>query len=187
MGHLMSVPEDTTRERARSDQKLEPPAGSNRQPADYEAMPGRLRGIIGSSSSMELDYLQSKFKSRLYSLAEGPAFEGIHALKPNYLNSRFIGVTDQFLSHAAEYDANYFNYDLWQRLLKLALERVRPTAANPEVLDVGSGSGNSVLPMLGMFGGARVVATDISPQLLGLLRTKLASFPQRQERCGVVC
>ncbi len=136
---------------------------------------------------MTFDYLQSKFKQVLYPLAEEPAFHGIYALKSGYLNSSLVGVTDQFLEHAGDYDAKYFNYDHSRKLVQAGLERARPTPANPEVLDVGSGSGNSVLPILDMFGDARVVATDISPQLLVLLRNNLARRPDRMERCGLVC
>jgi ubiquinone/menaquinone biosynthesis C-methylase UbiE len=136
---------------------------------------------------MKFDYLQSKFRQPLSPLAEGPAFDGIYALKPDFLKSTPAGVTDQFLEHAEDYDAKYFNYELWRRLLQMGLEHACPAAPNPEVLDIGSGSGNSVLPILDMFRGSRVVATDISPQLLVMLRGNLAHSRDRQERCGMVC
>jgi SAM-dependent methyltransferase len=136
---------------------------------------------------MTFDYLQAKFKQRLYPLSADPAFLGIYAVKSGYLDSSLVGVTDQFLEHAGNYDAKYFNYDRSKRLVEAGLKHARPTPSNPEVLDVGSGSGNSVLPILDMFTEARVVATDISPQLLVLLRNNLARRPDWLERCGLVC
>jgi SAM-dependent methyltransferase len=136
---------------------------------------------------MDLEYLQSKFKHRLYPLGSDPLFEGVYAIKPDYLDSELIGVTAQFLEHAESYDANYFNYQHWKNLIQLGISNSRFSAHLPEVLDLGSGSGNSVLPILEIFSDARVVATDISPQLLALLRKRLAQHPDYLERCGVVC
>lgn len=136
---------------------------------------------------MTYEYLQSKFKQGLYPLAEEPAFQGIYALRPDYLNSSLIGVTNQFLKNAGDYDAKYFNYDHWRTLLQTGLEHARATPPNPEVLDIGSGSGNSVLPILDLLPDSRVVATDISPQLLVLLRNNLARSAEGLERCGLVC
>jgi ubiquinone/menaquinone biosynthesis C-methylase UbiE len=136
---------------------------------------------------MTFDYLQAKFKQPLHPLSADPAFHGIYAVKSGYLDSSLVGVTDQFLEHAADYDIKYFNYDRSKRIVEASLKLARTTPSNPEVLDVGSGSGNSVLPILDMFTEARVVATDISPQLLVLLRNNLARRPGWLERCGLVC
>ena len=136
---------------------------------------------------MQLEYLQSKFRQALYPLGSDPVFEGVYALKPDYLDSKLIGVTAQFLEHADDYDATYFDYQYWKKLVQLGLSHSHISAPAPEVLDLGSGSGNSVLPVLDIFPDARVVATDISPQLLVLLRRRLAQHPDRLERCGAVC
>lgn len=137
---------------------------------------------------MTFDYLQSKFKQTLYPIERGdPAFEGVYALQPDYLRSERAGVTEQFLEHADDYDASYFSSEHWNYLVRLGLSQACFAGTAPEVLDIGSGSGNSVLPVLDMFGEGRAVATDISPQLLLLLRRRLAQRPDWLERCGLVC
>lgn len=136
---------------------------------------------------MHLNYLQGKFRTTLHPLGGGPALEGIYAIKPNYLGSKLVGVTGQFLEHAGDYDVRYFDNSHWQRLIRLGLTHGHFAAGEPEILDLGSGSGNSVLPVLDAFPDARVVATDISPQVLALLRKHLAGKPGRLERCGLVC
>ncbi|TMH04634.1 MAG: class I SAM-dependent methyltransferase, partial [Betaproteobacteria bacterium] len=42
------------------------------------------------------------------------------------------------------------------------------------IIDIGSGSGNSVIPLADLFPDANIVATDISPQLLAILRDFLS-------------
>jgi ubiquinone/menaquinone biosynthesis C-methylase UbiE len=61
------------------------------------------------------------------------------------------------------------------------------------IIDIGSGSGNSVIPLADRFPRANIVATDISPQLLAILRDFLnkrddASNGQAGEaRFALVC
>jgi ubiquinone/menaquinone biosynthesis C-methylase UbiE len=136
---------------------------------------------------MQLDYLQAKFAQPVYPILNDPAFKGMYTLRPDYHRSELVGVTDQFLEHADDYDAKYFHYTYWKCLLQMGLAKAHFSESAPEVLDLGSGSGNSALPILELFGNARVVATDISPQLLLLLRKHLSRYPDRLERCGMVC
>jgi len=85
----------------------------------------------------------------------------------------YAGVTSQFLENAGEYDAKYTDYDHWRLLLENALSRLLDLGGRMEILDLGSGAGNSVVPVLEMFPEAHIVATDISPQLLSMLRRRL--------------
>ena len=82
-----------------------------------------------------------------------------------------VGVTDQFLGDADTYHARYFarsNFlGVVSRLLGLAGVQ---DVDGMTVLDIGSGSGSSVFPLCTLLPRARVIATDISPPLLGMLR-----------------
>jgi SAM-dependent methyltransferase len=93
------------------------------------------------------------------------------------------GVTAQFLEHAGDYHARYANVAHFRVLLDDALARLDPPLAPRTILDIGSGSGNSVVPLLDRFGDASVVATDISAPLLAILRDELATHPGFAERC----
>ena len=64
---------------------------------------------------------------------------------------------------------------------------LRPPIAPLTILDIGSGSGNSVIPLLDRFKDAFVVATDISPQLLAILRDYLEARPEYRGRYALVC
>ena len=97
------------------------------------------------------------------------------------------GVTAQFLEHAADYHARYANVAHFRVLLDDALARLDPPLAPSTILDIGSGSGNSVLPLLDRFADAFVVATDISPQLLAILRDHLQAEPRYANRYALVC
>jgi SAM-dependent methyltransferase len=84
--------------------------------------------------------------------------------------SRFIH--GQFASEAGakDYAARYPQRKYFAAKLKRAFERLEPPSRPaPLILDIGSGSGNTVFPMLELIPGSRVVATDLSVQLLGIL------------------
>lgn len=96
------------------------------------------------------------------------------------------GVTAQFLENAADYHASYSNPEHFRTLLDNAIARLRPL--DPKViLDIGSGSGNSVFPLLDIFPDTFVVATDISPQLLAILRDRLEARPEYRGRYALAC
>jgi SAM-dependent methyltransferase len=80
-------------------------------------------------------------------------------------------ITDQFKANAEEYHRRYAASDHFEALFRQALGATGLTvAARPLILDLGSGSGvNSVVPCRRLFPGARIVATDLSGELLGLL------------------
>jgi SAM-dependent methyltransferase len=96
------------------------------------------------------------------------------------------GVTAQFLEHADEYHRNYLNVDYWYFLLDNALAAAGVTRDPATILDIGSGSGNSVIPLLRRFPDAQVVATDISPQLLAILKDYL-DHQVAADRVALVC
>ena len=118
--------------------------------------------------------------------AHDPSLHGILAAG-TYEPAPTRGVTAQFLEHAADYAARYGNVAHFRVMLDDALARLDPPVAPRLVLDIGSGSGNSVLPLLDRFPDAFVVATDISPQLLAILRDHLAAEPRYAGRYALVC
>src|SRR6185312_9560327 len=80
-------------------------------------------------------------------------------------------ITDQFKANAEEYHRRYAASDHFEKLFRQGLEAsgVKVTE-RPLILDVGSGSGvNSVVPCRRLFPGARMVATDLSGELLAML------------------
>jgi ubiquinone/menaquinone biosynthesis C-methylase UbiE len=82
--------------------------------------------------------------------------------------SSVMGVGD-LEAYAAEYHRNYFDTGYWDLVLGRALDRIE--AVKPaRILDIGSGSGNSVLPIANRFREASIVATDINAALLAILR-----------------
>ncbi|MGE8630460.1 class I SAM-dependent methyltransferase [Achromobacter denitrificans] len=82
-----------------------------------------------------------------------------------------IGISDQFLAHAAVYDQKYEHANPVAVLLKRAFELTHfQQSGRLEVLDIGTGSGkNSIIPLRGLFPNARFIATDLSPDLLAIL------------------
>lgn len=84
----------------------------------------------------------------------------------------------QFTTGAAAYDRLYGHSEHFLRLFQRALEVVpNPVPPDPVILDVGTGSGvNSVLPLLEIFEAPRIVATDLSLDLLSLLAGRLESM-----------
>lgn len=99
-----------------------------------------------------------------------------------------VGVTDQFLANAAEYHRAYLSLDYWDALVGLALDRAGVGGDIGTIIDIGSGSGNSVIPLMRRFPRARVVATDISAELLAILRDFLGSEARGPDaRIGLLC
>jgi len=81
-------------------------------------------------------------------------------------------LSDEFLGGGETYDDRYYT-DAVHGLFADVLESLHWEVQPQRVLDVGSGSGNSVVAALHILPEAYVVATDLSPQLLGILRRRL--------------
>jgi SAM-dependent methyltransferase len=102
---------------------------------------------------------------------------------------RCEGITEQFLENASTYHERYFNPGHFAELLDEAFRRTQfplHGARHVDVLDLGSGSGNTVVPLLSREASVRVVATDLSIDLLVILAT-LAQNKPFQDRLGFVC
>ena len=131
--------------------------------------------------------LASVFAEQLVDLGtDNPAYAGIHTPR-SFHGATKVGVTSQFLENAEQYHKSYFDTGYWNFLLGNALAAAGITAAPRRIIDIGSGSGNSVIPLADRFPDAQIVATDISPQLLAILRDFLRQRAEGGERFGLVC
>ena len=80
------------------------------------------------------------------------------------------GVTEQFIENAEVYHERYANDEHWRWLLRQGLSAAKIDCLQPlEVLDIGSGSGNSFFAAMHLLPHANIVASDISPALLKIL------------------
>jgi SAM-dependent methyltransferase len=115
-----------------------------------------------------------------------PVLRGIHMPRGATVGTK-QGVTAQFTDNAADYHQRYGNTAHFRVLLDDALARLDPPLHPHTILDIGSGSGNSVFPLLDRYPDATIVATDVSPPLLAILRDALASRPADVDRVALVC
>ena len=78
---------------------------------------------------------------------------------------------EQFLDGAESYLQKYQNTEHWRCLLSDAVAKISASPTGDiRVLDIGSGGGNTVFPLLDLFPKAAVVATDLSIPLLRAVR-----------------
>jgi SAM-dependent methyltransferase len=98
-------------------------------------------------------------------------------------------LSSQFCAEAGTYHDRYFARTVWgERVVRAVdLTRIDVTEVH-DVLDIGSGSGNTVLAALDLFPSARVAATDHSIALLQILEGLLSDEPPRtKERVSLFC
>jgi SAM-dependent methyltransferase len=101
----------------------------------------------------------------------------------NALNLR--GVTDQFIEHADVYHQRYFHNEHWTGLVKRAMVSLDQDPTR--ILDIGSGSGNTVFPLTRRFPSAEICASDISFPLLRILVETAARESDIANRLKVFC
>jgi ubiquinone/menaquinone biosynthesis C-methylase UbiE len=97
------------------------------------------------------------------------------------------GITKQFLENAEIYDSRYYNPDALAQQLKLTLSRAGlPDLVPRRVLDVGSGSGNSVFALGHLYPSADIVASDLSPAMIRIMQLRAATLPAIEPRLTLV-
>jgi ubiquinone/menaquinone biosynthesis C-methylase UbiE len=130
--------------------------------------------------------LQECFSEPLHDLGEAQSrLRGIF-VPASERGVRAGGVTAQFLEDAGEYHRRYDSMEGFRAVIaRMLADHAAP--AGMRILDVGSGSGNSVIPLLELYPEAFVVATDASPELLLILRDVLEARPACRGRYGLVC
>ncbi len=99
-----------------------------------------------------------------------------------------VGITEQFLGNAETYAERYSNSTHFGNLFRQAFASTGYLAdSDVTVLDIGTGSGaNTIQPCLTLFEGCRIVATDLSPNLLQMLRRYVVE-EHLEERVVCVC
>lgn len=95
-----------------------------------------------------------------------------------------VGVSDFLLGRAEEYFTRFVNYDYIYGTLLGECNRLGIRLEGVAV-DIGSGFGNTVIPLLQNHAGLSVIATDISPDLLAILLREATARGAR-ERCAAV-
>jgi ubiquinone/menaquinone biosynthesis C-methylase UbiE len=108
-----------------------------------------------------------------------PAWSGI--LSPEYDDETVNKyIQKQFLEDAATYAQRYQDTAHWKGLLQEAQRHFQLDSDQPLILDIGSGAGNSVFPLLELYPHANVVASDLSVPLLKILKDYLQQhYPAR--------
>ncbi|MGE3297449.1 MAG: class I SAM-dependent methyltransferase [Porticoccaceae bacterium] len=94
----------------------------------------------------------------------------------------------QFRADAQTYAERYAAVEYFTALLSDALGRIGwqgDRLAGKAILDIGSGAGNSIFPLLRLCPDALVVASDLSLELLALLKRMLAE-QGLDRRCGLL-
>jgi len=83
-------------------------------------------------------------------------------------------IHDQFTAGAEDYQRFYTNYEFVENLIRRGMAMAGWADRTPQaILDIGSGAGNSVIPLRRMFPGVELVASDLSLELLRLLAAAL--------------
>lgn len=118
--------------------------------------------------------LHELYTYQLFDLGdEHPALRGIYT--PGY-RSETVGnyLQEQFTENAELYAEKYTNYDYITGILEPVLRQIGfDPAATGTILDIGSGAGNSIFPLLKLCPSAYIIASDLSIQLLKLLEVAL--------------
>lgn len=130
-------------------------------------------------------WYQSYFVDRLVDLGdcEADTFRGVVTPIAEVGQQR-RGVNAVFLENAETYYKKYQGFAYWRMLLKNALDRIK--IEKPEIIvEYGCGFGNATLPILDILPGSKVIASDISPNLLAILNGLLESR-QLKDRCVAV-
>ena len=117
---------------------------------------------------------------------ERPELAGIYIPEPE-IGKAPVGLSDHFLDAAAVYHRRYTNTAYFKLLISDAMKHIGHCAGNPAILDIGSGSGNSVFPCLELFPHCRIVATDLSPDLLRILLDHVGRDAGSMRRVVPVC
>ena len=97
-------------------------------------------------------------------------------------------IHDAFQKNAKEYVKGHQDIPRHERIYRDILQKVRfnpPESAPFSVLDLCSGAGNSVVPILQMFPRSEVIASDLSIELLCMLRASLEDLGLLN-RCAIL-
>ena len=111
------------------------------------------------------NFLQKTYKNKLFTLGDFPIFY------PEYKESVVKDfLTEQFLSDAKTYADKYENDSHWSSLINLSIEKSGIKSFNKKnILDIGTGAGNTIFPLLEKYKNSNIIASDLSIELLTIL------------------
>ena len=112
-------------------------------------------------------------------------YAGIHCSESAF-GAEKLGLTEQFTDKAADYHRKYSGVPYFKELLTCATNGL-PIPEKPVILDLGSGSGNTVIAALDLFPSCSVVAIDLSEELLAILRDYTKSKAEYDNRLFLMC
>jgi len=136
------------------------------------------------SSEMDLSLIEVPLESLSKHLGE--KYSDIYA-PIGFIDTEKIGISHQFLDDAEVYHTNYFEPKSMKSLMQVALDVSEANFINPNIFDLGSGSGNSVFACLELFPNCKILATDLSPQLLSILtKLKKHHYPNAHVECVAI-
>ncbi|MGB3404532.1 MAG: class I SAM-dependent methyltransferase [Microcoleaceae cyanobacterium] len=101
---------------------------------------------------------------------------------PNY-NQDYVNqyIHEQFILGAENYHKFYKKHDFFKSIIRRFVNHLNIDVDSPSyILDIGSGSGNSVIPLLQMFPKAHIIATDLSVNLLAILSKEVTDMDLRE-------
>ncbi len=136
-----------------------------------------------SSADRPIDW-RACFSVPLVDLGAGdPRYAGVLCPQPE-VGLPKVGVSEALLSGAEAYFHRFQQFDYIAGLIQNELDAIgySPTGL---AVDLGSGFGNTVIPLLENFPDLSIIAVDISPDLLAILRRE-ADKRGVVERCATV-
>lgn len=116
----------------------------------------------------------------------GKAYRGIFAPE-GFIARDKVGVGRQFKTEAERYHAKSFDPDLSKRQLAPQIALITNLPSNPIVLDVGSGTGNTTIPLFDLLPNSVIVATDISEDILAIFSREIVSRQLDTTRLAIAC
>jgi ubiquinone/menaquinone biosynthesis C-methylase UbiE len=122
------------------------------------------------------------FESLLVDLGEveNPAFMGVLSPLPEVGLTR-EGVGDVFLRDAEKYYEQHAGFAYWKACFTTAFSKITVPSGGL-MIEFGCGFGNATLPLLELLPQYKIVATDISPNQLSILR-RLLDAGGHNNRC----
>ena len=147
---------------------------------------GREVGGTTATPSRTIDF-QSFFSVKVSDLASlgDRQFAGIHCADDAF-GAEKIGLTEQFKAHAADYARKYAQIEFTKKVIRDATKNLA-IPENAVVLDLGSGSGNTVIAALDVFPSSSVIAVDLSEELLRILQDYTKTKPEYDNRLFLMC
>lgn len=101
-------------------------------------------------------------------IVENPAFRGVLSPAPEVGVAR-LGVSDTFLKDAEKYFEQHEGFGYWKKCFSKAFAHIKVPDAGLMV-EFGCGFGNATIPLLELLPNYKIIATDISPNQLAILR-----------------